>query len=248
MDRQELEVLLQSTESPWIDWKRDFSDVLRTGTKHSDWEKEKAKLLKDLVSIANTIQDKPGYLVRCPQRFFTLADLGQDGICILAPPKHLGILIVESNIIHDGSLQLLYVLEHPSSDSLVRELTEESLHSVEPGGRGGCEMEMEARMLTQPVLDVGGLVGSIVVYDQMEIQPLRCFLVDPLEESQELLLSVFGHTLADHFPIEEMEGRKEGSRAMSLVVMGHRTGTALLHRQPRLRAIQCLNLALFIHA
>ena len=31
--------------------------------KHPDWEREKGNLLKDLVSIANSVQDKPGYLV-----------------------------------------------------------------------------------------------------------------------------------------------------------------------------------------
>ena len=39
---------------------------------------------------------------------------------------------------------------------------------------------------------------------------------------------------------------EQGGRSVSLVVMGHRSGAALLHRQPGLGAVEGLDLALFI--
>ena len=51
---------------------------------------------------------------------------------------------------------------------------------------------------------------------------------------------------ADDLALDDVEGGEQGGRAMPLVVMGHRAGAPLLHRQARLGPIQGLNLALLI--
>jgi hypothetical protein len=56
------------------------------------------------------------------------------------------------------------------------------------------------------------------------------------------------HIAADHGSIEDVHGRKQGGRAAPLVVMGHRSGAALFHRQPGLGAVERLDLALFVDA
>jgi len=48
---------------------------------------------------------------------------------------------------------------------------------------------------------------------------------------------------ADDGAIEDVEGSEQRGGAVTFVVVGHRTGTARLHRQPWLGAVECLNLA-----
>ena len=52
---------------------------------------------------------------------------------------------------------------------------------------------------------------------------------------------------ADHRAVEDIQRREQGGRAMSLVVVGQRPGSARLQRPPRLRSLQGLNLALLIN-
>ena len=47
-------------------------------------------------------------------------------------------------------------------------------------------------------------------------------------------------------PVAHVESRKQGRGAVALVVVRHRAGAALLHRQARLGAVERLDLALFI--
>ena len=54
------------------------------------------------------------------------------------------------------------------------------------------------------------------------------------------------HAGPDHLAVEHVQSREQGGRAVALVVMGHGAGTALLHRQARLGAVERLDLALFV--
>jgi hypothetical protein len=54
------------------------------------------------------------------------------------------------------------------------------------------------------------------------------------------------HALAEDGPVKQVEGGKQGSRAVADIVVGHRPGAALFHRQTRLGAIERLDLALLI--
>jgi len=89
-------------------------------------------------------------------------------------------------------------------------------------------------------------VGSVVVDDGVDFL-LRWHLgLDGIEEADELLVPVALHIAADDGPIEDVEGREQCGRAMTLVVVGHRPGAALLHRQAGLSAVERLDLALLI--
>jgi len=57
-------------------------------------------------------------------------------------------------------------------------------------------------------------------------------------EAIEFLMSVALHALADHLAVENVQGRKQRRRAVALVVVGHRSATALLHRQAGLGAVE----------
>ena len=69
-----------------------------------------------------------------------------------------------------------------------------------------------------------------------------------LFRSDEFLMPVAWHALADHFAIEHAEGRKQRGRASTLVVVRHRSAAALLHGKTGLRAIERLDLAFLVDA
>src|SRR5690349_8155755 len=53
---------------------------------------------------------------------------------------------------------------------------------------------------------------------------------------------------ADHGPVSDIECGKQSRRSVALVVVSHRSATALLQGQARLGTVERLNLALFIYA
>ena len=92
----------------------------------------------------------------------------------------------------------------------------------------------------------GCLVGGVVVDDGVDLLSRRHLRLDGVEEADELLVPVALHVAADDGAVEDVEGREQCRRAMTLVVVGHRPGAALLHRQAGLGAVERLDLALFI--
>ena len=103
-------------------------------------------------------------------------------------------------------------------------------------------MEAEPWMLSEPGADICMLVGSVIVHDQVQVQIWRGLAVDPIEKSDELLVSMAAHALADYLPVQYVECREEGRGAVALVVVRHCLATPGLHREPALGAIECLDL------
>ena len=64
---------------------------------------------------------------------------------------------------------------------------------------------MKARVPTEPGLDAGMLVCTVIVYDQMELQGGRCLGIDLLEKSNELLVPMARHAVPYDFSIEHIE-------------------------------------------
>jgi len=58
-------------------------------------------------------------------------------------------------------------------------------------------VEMEAGVLEQPFLDHRGLVGGVVVQDQMQVQVFGDGVIDELEELQKFLVPVLAVGLGD---------------------------------------------------
>src|SRR5258705_5625437 len=89
-------------------------------------------------------------------------------------------------------------------------------------------------------------VGGIVVEDDVDGLLRWNRFLDGVEEADELLMTMALHTPADHLTFEHVEGSKERGGTVTLVVMGHGAGAALLHRQAWLGTVQRLDLALLI--
>ena len=123
----------------------------------------------------------PTTLVLRFQRLFPTVDLFDDGAGGCRPDKGLGLSVVLVEVVIDVHLQLDDGTEHAATDAFSGDLGEKALDQVEPGRRGRREMHVESRMPGQPRLDLGMLVGGVVVGDQMDIE-IRCDLpVDPVE-------------------------------------------------------------------
>ncbi len=109
-------------------------------------------------------------------------------------------------------------------------------------------MQVKTRIAAQPTFDARVLVSGIVVHDQVQLEFSWGFMIDALQETDEFLMSVLGHAIANDLPIESVQSGELGGRTVALVVMGHRAAAARFQRQTRLRSIESLNLALLIDA
>ena len=90
------------------------------------------------------------------------------------------------------------------------------------------------------------LVSGIVVDDHMHRFLLGHPGIDEVEGANKLLMAMTLHTLSDDLAFQDIKRRKQRRDAVALVVVGDGAGTSLLHRQPRLGAVQRLDLAFLI--
>src|SRR5271165_6507203 len=104
-----------------------------------------------------------------------------------------------------------------------------------------AEVGVEAGVALEPGLDLGVLVGGVVVDDQVQIERFGRVAIDGAQEAQELPMTMPRHAFADDLASGDVERCEQGRRSVSLVVVGHRAGAALLQRQSRLRAIERLD-------
>ena len=86
-------------------------------------------------------------------------------------------------------------------------------------------------------------MGRVVVDDGMDRLSHRHLRLDGVEEVDELLVPMALHVAADDGAIENVEGGEQRRGAMAFVVVGHGSGTTLLHRQTGLGAVKRLDLA-----
>ena len=82
----------------------------------------------------------------------------------------LGCSFVDVQVPADRRLQGHHGAVAATPQLVLRQTGEETLHQIEPGTVGRREMAMEAPVAEQPLLHLGGLVGSVVVEDQVDVQ------------------------------------------------------------------------------
>src|SRR6516225_387077 len=148
----------------------------------------------------------------------------------LCPDKGLGMGVVVLDIVVDGGGELGHTFEDTATNSLGADFSKPAFHKVEPRRRSGNKMEVKAGMPDKPGLDSWMLVGRIIIGDAV-IQLLRRCPINSFQEFEELLMTVPRHTLADNLAFQDIERGKQRCRAIALVIMRHRSCTALLHRQ-----------------
>ena len=117
-------------------------------------------------------------------------------------------IVVLTNVLVDGSDEFWNASEGTATDTLVGQFSKPTLHQIEPGRTGRCEMEMESRMSFQPAFDAGVLMRPVIVDDDMYLLVGRDPKLNQAQEFQEFLVAVLGHALSDDFAIEHVQRRE----------------------------------------
>ncbi len=73
----------------------------------------------------------------------------------------------------------------PATYLLLGDQREEALDLVQPGRTGRRQVRVPARTLDQPVADHLGLVGRVIVHDQVNVEIGGHIGFDPIEEAAE---------------------------------------------------------------
>ena len=190
---------------------------------------------KETVSpLPNNHNDSINLLVHRVQRKVSALGFGEDAGGGGCPAIGFGMPVAMIEAGRDGTFQIGNAAEHAAPDLIFGEVAEESLDQIEPGCTGRREVQMEARMLGQLGVDLGVLVGGVVVDDQMQIKRPRGAPIQMSEEGKELVVSVLGQALANHLAADDVERGKQRRRPMPLVVMAQRLRLATFERQPGL--------------
>jgi len=159
-----------------------------------------------------------------------------------------GILVVAINERADIGFKLPDGGMNTSAEPLSGEFSEPALDLIDPRRRSRREVNMIMRPAREPRLDLGGFMGGIVIHDDMDIEPFGDLSIDFFEEVQELGRPMTLVAFADDEPRGHIECGKQRGRTMPHVAVRATFGYARHHRQDRLLAIECLDLALLIDA
>jgi hypothetical protein len=109
-------------------------------------------------------------------------------------------------------------------------------------------VQLETRMTPNPGFHARMFGGPVIIHDQMQIEPGRRFAVNLREETDELLMPVTRHTVADDCAIEHAQRGEQRGRTVALVIVRPRSGASRLDRESRLGPIEGLDLAVLIDA
>ena len=102
-------------------------------------------------------------------------------------------------------------------------------------------------MPVQPLTDLWVLVRRVIVEDDTNRLAGGNLRLDGVEEANELLMPMALHVKAYDRAVENVQRGKQRRCSVPFVVMRHGSGAPLLQRQARLRSVERLNLALFVH-
>ncbi len=169
-------------------------------------------------------------------------------IDFLGPHKGLGLLIVDPNIFFDSRDEIRNAAKNSSADPFSRQFAKPSLDQVHPRGTGWRKMQLEARMLPQPLFNVRMGMSAVVVEDQMKIPGSGHFSIERPQKFQELLVTMTRITRPNHCSIQHVQGGKKARRSVAFVIVGHRPASAFFHRQSGLGPVQGLDLRLLVDA
>src|SRR5262249_45396005 len=157
------------------------------------------------------------------------------------PNKRFRIAVVMLNIRFDCSYQFGDRFKNSTPKPLVGNIAEPTLDQVEAGGGSRHKVQMEPRMAFQPRFDLRVLMGSIIVYDKMQVQLSRSLLINECEKLDPLLMAMAVHARSNDVPLGHLQGSEQGGRSIAFVVVGHGSQASLDQWQSWLGSVQRLN-------
>ena len=175
-------------------------------------------------------------------------EFGQNGLGGGGPDERsAGLVVVGHEVINLGN-RVAHRVEPAAPDGPLADQGEEALDQIEPRAVGRDGMAVPARPRGEPGLDLGMLVGGVVVEDDVDLAVGRHGLLDRAQEAEELLVPVPRAALRQDGAVEQVEGSEQRGGAMAEVVVGHALDVAEAQRQQRLGAFERLNLAFLVEA
>jgi len=106
--------------------------------------------------------------------------------------------------------------EGAAADRALSNQAEPALDLVQPGGIGGCVMQVKTRATREPGFDFGVFVRAVVIDDQMYVQFLGHFALDVTHEGEELPVSMTRLTLREYLAIGDIQRCKQGGRTVTV--------------------------------
>src|SRR5271168_1699328 len=117
-------------------------------------------------------------------------DLLEDVAGFGGPDERLGMFIMTVDVLVDSCDEFLNATESSAAQPIFRQVAEEAFHHVQPGAACGSEVHAEAGMASKPTLDLGMLMGGVIVDDHVDLFAGRNHVVDPAQEFQPLLVTM----------------------------------------------------------
>ena len=136
------------------------------------------------------------------------------------PNKDVWVLVGAGDVSVDGLGQSTEVVETAAANAFLSEMGEPSFDEIQPGTGSGSEVQVKAGVPLQPRLHPRMLVGAVIVDDNVQLQPRRGLLIDGFQKADEFLMTMAGHTVADHFAVQNIEGGEQGGGAVALCSRG----------------------------
>lgn len=146
----------------------------------------------------------------------------------------------------DGGLKVNDRTEDAALQPTLRQFGEKTFDGVEPRARSRREVESETLMPIEPCAHLRVLVGGVVVEDHMDDHASRDLGLDSVEEADEFLMTMALHVAANDGAVEDVQRREQRRRAVTFVIMRHRSGATFLQRKAGLATVERLNLAFFV--
>ena len=115
----------------------------------------------------------------------------------------------------DGGFQVGNGFEDAPPDTSSRDDGEKAFDRIKPGRRGGREVEDPSRVISQPLLHLGMLVGSVVIQDDVDDLTGRGLPLQGIEELDEFLMAMAFHAAAEHRAVQDIEGSTEAGKLHS---------------------------------
>ena len=139
------------------------------------------------------------------------------------------------DIFFDRLLQVGNALKDSPANALIGDPGKETLDLIKPTAVRWGKMKFPARMFSQPVLHRFGLMRGVVVEDDMHIKLSGNLALDLTQKIEEFFGAVFGLGGADHLARCYIQSRKQGQRAVPIIVVGSCILSSLTRRGAPLR-------------
>src|SRR5579862_569983 len=107
---------------------------------------------------------------------------------------------------------------------------------------------MPSRPRAEPFSDRLGLVGGVIVHDQVNVEIARHVALDLAQEAQELAAAMAGITAPDDLAGRRVESGEQAEGSVTGIVVGAPLDLAWAHGQQGLGPIERLDLAFLVDA